>query len=157
MTIITRAKFHAAIGGKIAHGPAVNSDAFKGHAVPGNVARDGAPKRHAPVEFHPGMKPGQVAVAGVGGLAHAIGSAPVDGGNATRLDIGPKNPMKGLAPAPHAAHMRSRVGENGPAGVGVHAAKARANREQRQAHSDTVARAVLIEGCSARRYHKVPR
>jgi hypothetical protein len=66
----------AAVITKGVHGPATSGDAFKGHHVPGNVARDGAPKVHHATPAHGGMTRRQTNMAGVGGLSHATESAP---------------------------------------------------------------------------------
>jgi hypothetical protein len=53
-------------------------DHVTGHAVPGNIARDGAPKAVHGVPVHNGMKRQQIETAGVGGMGHP--TATIDGG-----------------------------------------------------------------------------
>jgi hypothetical protein len=84
------------------HTPARGADAFKGHAVAGNIARNGAPKVHADVPVHGGMTRRQVELKGMG---HAIGSAP-DASAANPLDK--TVPGKTFAPVQAYPGMRSR-------------------------------------------------
>jgi hypothetical protein len=65
----TLSKHHASHG---------NGDHVTGHAVPGNVARDGAPKAVHDVPVHNAMKRQQIDTAGVGGMGHP--TSVIDGG-----------------------------------------------------------------------------
>jgi hypothetical protein len=85
------------------HGPARGADAFKGHHVPGNIARDGAAKVHHDVPVHGGMTARQHELKGMG---HSIGSAP-DASAASPLDPPPQ--MKRFDPAPPVPGQRSRT------------------------------------------------
>jgi hypothetical protein len=64
-------------GLRVHHTPADGrTDMFQGHAVPGNIARDGAPKKHLPVPTHAGMTDAQHYGAKMGGgLGHPTSSA----------------------------------------------------------------------------------
>jgi len=66
--------------GKISHISHGLGDHAVGHAVPGNKARDGAPKSVKPIEHAFGMTRQQTDAAGIGGMGHA--TATIDGGNA---------------------------------------------------------------------------
>jgi hypothetical protein len=66
--------------GKISHVSHGLGDHAVGHAVKGNPARDGAPKRVTPIEHAFGMTHQQTDVAGIGGMGRA--TATLDGGSA---------------------------------------------------------------------------
>lgn len=83
-------------------------EAFKGHAVPGNIARDGAPKNHRPVEVHSGM------------LSRNRNTGAFDwGGHGASYDADPTNPLnsgpprgKTFAPVPPSPGMRNRAADD---------------------------------------------
>jgi hypothetical protein len=89
------------------HGPSFTSNTK--HPRTGNIARDGAPKRHLDVSVHNGMKRQPA-----GGLGHAQGAAPVDdGGNPVAAGVHPfakpaSNGFKHDKLAPVKSGMRNR-------------------------------------------------
>ena len=92
------------------HGPARGADAFKGHHVPGNLARDGAPKNHHDVPVHGGMNAKSRRTG-----EHFDG---VGGDGLSRFDANPANPLGGaprgktLTPVQPVPGMRSRVNDS---------------------------------------------
>lgn len=105
------------------HGPARGADAFKGHHVPGNIARDGAPKAHHDVPVAAGQHTRSRAT----GLFHQGGDA------LSRADANPANPLGGaprgktLTAPQSVPGQRSRVGEQ-HAAPGVNHARGQANK-----------------------------
>jgi hypothetical protein len=104
------------------HTPARGADAFKGHHVPGNLARNGAPKNHHDVPVHGGMTARQTALKGMG---HA---------NATAPDANPASPVskepqgKRLTPVQPVPGQRSRTTDTLHAGApGENHARGKAN------------------------------
>lgn len=90
------------------HSPARQSDAFKGRAVPGNIARDGAPKFHHDVPVHGAMNAKSRRTGehfdGVGG----DGISRYDANPGTNPTLGPPA-GKRLSPVRIAPTMRSRT------------------------------------------------
>jgi hypothetical protein len=84
-------------------------DHATGHAVPGNIARDGAAKHVHPVMVHGGMTERQLALKG---MQHA---------NAVAPDANPESPLtkeagrKTYAPVAVSPGMRSRTAPHNPA------------------------------------------
>jgi hypothetical protein len=76
--------------GKISHISHGLGDHAVGHAVPGNKARDGAPKSVKPIEHAFGMTRQQTDAAGIGGMGHA--TATIDGGQ-TIVDSAAASPL----------------------------------------------------------------
>jgi hypothetical protein len=76
--------------GKISHISHGLGDHGVGHAVVGNPARDGAPKRVTPIEHAFGMTRQQTDAAGIGGMGHA--TATIDGGQ-TIVDSAAASPL----------------------------------------------------------------
>lgn len=107
------------------HGPAVNAETFKGHSVPGNIARDGAPKAHHHIPPHGGNI-----------SADRHGQFHFGGDAASASDASAPNTLdptrvggKRLTPPAPAFGQRSRTagGEVENAEPGVHAKKNRGN------------------------------
>jgi hypothetical protein len=103
------------------HSPARGAEAFVGHSVCGNIARDGAPKNHRDVPIHGGMTAQQQAMRGMG---HPMAGAP-DASSANPLD--PEAPAKRLAPVAIVPGQRSRTSDCDDA---LHAARGRAMIDQ---------------------------
>jgi hypothetical protein len=86
-----------------------DGDHVRGHAVPGNIARDGAPKAVHGVPIHKSAKRQQIDMAGVGGMGHATAA----------IDDGGQSVTSSAAAAPLAHAYGSGVPKiRGPAPVG---------------------------------------
>jgi hypothetical protein len=107
-------------------------DHVTGHAVKGNIARDGAPKKVTGIAVHPGMTRQQQDGAGVGGMGHA--AATISGGQtiASSAAAAPLAHSYGAAPdlktgkvVPPSFGQRSRTNED----TESHADKVQAGRD----------------------------
>jgi hypothetical protein len=93
----------------VSHNSHGMGDHVTGHAVPGNIARDGAKKHVTPITYHGGMTARQQSLKG---MQHATAVAP---------DANPASPMnkepgrKVLAPVQVKPGMRSRTSPHDPA------------------------------------------
>jgi len=97
-------------------------DHVTGHAVSGNIARDGAPKHVHPVTLHGGMTARQQSLNAMG---HATAVAP-DANPASPLTKEPQG--KTLAPVQAKPGMRSRTSPHDPALGAAILASALSNR-----------------------------
>ena len=121
----------------MSHGLGDHAD---GHAVPGNIARDGAPKKVTPVPHHSGMSLLQSSGAGLGGLGHATATIN-DGGQTIATSAA-------AAPLAHAYSGRPDLKSGTPAAPPVVGHKSQQNvgieshADKCKAGMDTLASAV---------------
>lgn len=123
------------------HGPARGADAFQGHHVPGNIARDGAPKNHHDVPVHGGMV-----------TRSRQGTVHQGGDDLSRFTADPANPLGGaprgkvLTPVQPVSGQRSR--ENDPL-HGGEPGEAHAKGKPDVAAMRDLGRAILAEAFAA--------
>jgi len=96
---------------KISHLSHGLGDAVRGHTHPGNIARDGAPKRVTPIEVAQGMTRRQQSGFAMG---HANASAP-DANPASPLAKIPEGKAFVGKPVQAVPGMRSRTSQHNPA------------------------------------------
>jgi hypothetical protein len=95
----------------VSHASHGGGDHVSGHAVPGNIARDGAPKHVHPILAHGGMTSRQLALKG---MQHANAVAP-DANPASPLSKEPAGKPFVGKPVPVSPGMRSRTAPHNPA------------------------------------------